>query len=105
LESLIRYIDRAMPEDDPDKCIGKEAEAVGRYIYNAFYSREARLRKNPPRVELVRLTNRQYVNSVADLIKHFTGKDGAPGEERGLQATYYNRSDFNAKNKAFDRVD
>jgi cytochrome c len=85
LEKLTRYIEKAMPEDDPGKCVGADAVAVARYIYDAFYSREARIRKNPPRVELVRLTNRQYANTVADLLKHFIGPDGAPTEERGFQ--------------------
>src|SRR5262245_36595230 len=48
VEKLTRYIDKNMPDDAPEKCIGPDAEAVGRYIYDAFYSREARLRKHPP---------------------------------------------------------
>ena len=105
LEKLTRYIDKAMPEDDPGKCVGEDAAAVARYIYDAFYSREARIRKNPPRVELVRLTNRQYVNTVADLLKRFTGPDGAPTDERGLQAVYYDAKDFNGDKKLLERVD
>src|SRR2546426_9528836 len=73
LEKLTRYIERNMPDDDPGKCVGENAAAVARYIYDSFYSREARSRSNKaPRVELVRLTNLQYLNSVADLIKGFT---------------------------------
>src|SRR5262245_65346242 len=71
VEKLTRYIDKNMPDDAPDKCVGPDAEAVARYIYDAFYSREARLRNHPPRVELARLTNRQYLNTVADLLKRF----------------------------------
>src|SRR3954465_8922779 len=63
LEKLTRYIDKNMPDDAPEKCVGPDAEAVARYIYDAFYSREARVRNHPPRVELVRLTNRQYLNT------------------------------------------
>src|SRR2546430_2097422 len=77
IEKLVRYIDKNMPDDAPEKCQGPDAEAVARYIYDAFYSREARLRNHPPRVELVRLTNRQYLNTIADLLRHFTGSDGA----------------------------
>src|SRR3954470_23319046 len=44
IEKLTRYIDKNMPDDDPDKCVGPDAEAVARYIYDAFYSREARAR-------------------------------------------------------------
>jgi hypothetical protein len=105
LEKLTRYIDRNMPDDNPGKCVGEDAAAVARYIYDSFYSREARLRKNPPRIELLRLTNRQYVNSVADLLKHFTGKDGALTEERGLKATYFHAREFNGEKKLFERVD
>ena len=105
VEKLTRYIDRAMPDDDPGKCVGEDAAAVARYIYDSFYSREARLRKNPPRVELVRLTNRQYVNTVAELLKHFTATDGPPGSEQGLRAVYYNAKDFNGDKKLLERVD
>src|SRR5882724_6249039 len=66
LEKLTRYIDKSMPDDAPEKCVGPDAEAVARYIYDAFYSREARVRNHPPRVELVRLTNRQYLSTIAD---------------------------------------
>src|SRR6266481_75756 len=68
LEKLTRYIDKSMPDDAPEKCVGPDAEAVARYIYDAFYSREARVRKNPPRVELVHLTKRQYAHTVADVL-------------------------------------
>src|SRR6266576_2267491 len=96
LEKLTRYIEKAMPDDDPGKVAGEDATAVARYIYDAFYSREARLRKSPPRVELVRLTNRQYVNTVADLVKHFTGRDATASGDRGLRASYYNSRNINS---------
>ena len=44
IEKLTRYIDKNMPDDAPGKCVGSDAEAVARYIFDAFYSREARLR-------------------------------------------------------------
>ena len=89
LEKLAHYIDRKMPDDDPGKCAGPQAEAVARYIYGEFYSREARARKHPARVELARLTNRQYVLVVADLLQQFQGPVAAVKETRGLRATYY----------------
>src|SRR5215470_9805524 len=94
-----------MPDDAPGKCTGANAKAVAGYIYSAFYSREARARNHPARVELTRLTNKQYLNTVADLLKHFTGPDPKPSLERGLEATYYNSRNFNDKKKAFDRTD
>ena len=103
LEKLTRYIERNMPDDAPGKCVGANAAAVARYIYDAFYSREARARNHPVRVELARLTNKQYLNAVADLLKHFSEPEPSPGADRGLQATYYNSKGF--EEKAFDRTD
>jgi hypothetical protein len=107
IERLTRYIDKYMPEDAPEKCNGPEAEAVARFIYEAFYSREARVRNNPPRIELVRLTNRQYVNTVADLIGFFGGRndDGGGRGEPGLRATYYNSRDFRGNRRVKERID
>jgi Protein of unknown function (DUF1592)/Protein of unknown function (DUF1588)/PA14 domain/Cytochrome C oxidase, cbb3-type, subunit III len=97
IEKLSRYIDKNMPDDAPEKCVGPDAAEVARYIYDTFYSREARARNHPARVELVRLTNRQYVHTVADLIKSFTGSDDTVGDERGLRAIYYASRGFNRK--------
>jgi hypothetical protein len=104
IEKLTRYIDKNMPEDDPDKCVGAEADAVAHYIYDAFYSREARSRNQPARIELVRLTNRQYVNTVADLLKSFGGNDDALGTERGLRANYQPRRAMRDR-KSIERID
>jgi hypothetical protein len=106
LEKLTRYIERNMPDDAPGTCTGAAAADVAKYIYDAFYSAEARLRNTkPPRVELARLTNRQYLNSVADLLKEFTGTDAAPSNEQGLRATYYNSRNLNDDNEVIERVD
>lgn len=106
IEKLSRYIDRNMPEGAPEKCVGKDAEAVAQYIYDEFYSREARARKHPPRVELVRLTNRQFLNSVSDLVNYFASQEmRAVGTERGLKATYYNARGFNRDKVIHERLD
>ena len=106
IEKLTRYIDKNMPDDAPEKCAGPDAEAVARYVQDAFYSREARARNHPARVELVRLTNRQYLNTVADLLRRFTGGDTAPGEEHGLKGNYRPRSrQGEPEHKNFDRID
>ena len=41
IEKLTRVITRTMPDDDPKKCIGDEAERVARYIFDAFYAPDA----------------------------------------------------------------
>lgn len=106
LEKLSRYIDKNMPEDKPEVLDAEQSAAVARFINEAFYSREARARNHPARVELVRLTNRQYVNTVADLVKSFSGKDSAEKAEHGLKASYrsrFPRSEEGRKN--IERVD
>src|SRR6266487_2130814 len=106
LEKLTRYIDKNMPDDAPEKCVGEDAAEVARYIYDAFYSTEARTRYHPPRVELARLTNRQYVHTIADLIKSFGANDDLPGQERGLRGNYRPRTrKGQEEGKSFDRVD
>ena len=103
IEKLTRYIDQNMPEEAPEKCVGPDAVAVARYIHDTFYSREARARNHPARVELVRLTNRQYVNTVADLLGRFGGGEKPEAGEPGLRATYFATRNFN--NKIETRVD
>src|SRR5262245_24615246 len=35
---LTRLIDRTMPQDDPQSCVGEDARLVADYIYHEFYS-------------------------------------------------------------------
>jgi hypothetical protein len=89
VEKLTRYIDKNMPEDKPGKCVGPDADAVARYIYDAFYTKEARARNNPARVDLVRLTNRQYLNTATDLLRELQGGElKLLSSQHGLQASY-----------------
>jgi hypothetical protein len=90
-EALARYIDRTMPEDDPDKTTAEDSKLIAAYIYDAFYSPAAQARNNPPQIELTRLTTEQFRNSVMDLIGRFRmgpGFDRPIGAEQGLKATY-----------------
>ncbi|MBG87611.1 MAG: hypothetical protein CMO80_12020 [Verrucomicrobiales bacterium] len=107
LTSLTRRIERTMPEDNADKCVGEDAKAVAGYIYHLFYSEAARARKTPARVELNRLTVAQYRNSIADLVLGFRGSIDIR-QERGLKGSYYGsyRLDPNKKGMGhFNRVD
>jgi hypothetical protein len=106
LDRLKRYIQRNMPDNDPGKLSAEEAAAVAQYVYEDLYSRDARERSaKAPRIELVRLTNRQYLNSVADLLQSFTGRDVAPSTAHGLQSAYYNSKGFSEGKKLIERVD
>ncbi len=101
---LTEVISSTMPEGEADKCVGEDAVAVSKYIFDAFYSPLAYARVKPPRVDLQRLTNRQYENAVADLIGSFVGV-GQPDEKRGLQAQYFNDRRFRREKRVIERVD
>jgi mono/diheme cytochrome c family protein len=106
LASLSRYIDRKMPEDKPEILNAEESQRVAEYIYGAFYSAEARAKNTPaPKPAFARLTNRQFRESVADLLGSF-GQATQPGEGRGLKAQYFDSDGMNKKaRKAFERED
>ncbi len=104
VERLARRIHRTMPEEDPDLCVDDDATLVAAYIHQAFYSSEARGFEAKPRVELSRMTVRQYANSVADLIGGFRWRRES-GDERGLEAEYYAARNFRREKRAFGRVD
>jgi len=91
LEALARKIEKTMPEDNEDACVGTDAKAVAAYIYDAFYSPMAQMRVNPPAKDLARLTVPQHRNSVTDLVGRFRmgpGFDRPVGGEHGLKASY-----------------
>jgi len=105
LASLIRYIEKQMPDDKPGTCVGENAKQVSAYIYEAFYSPEAQLRSNPPRVELTRLTVGQYRTTIADLIATIQNVS-KPEDGRGLKAEYFNdKRGFNGKKRVIDRIE
>ena len=86
---LAKYISASMPEEDPDSCIADEAEAVAKFIYDGFYSAKAQARLNSARIELSRLTVRQYRESVAELVGTFRRDFYIPKEKRGIRAKYF----------------
>ena len=106
VDQLAKFIAKTMPEDDPGTCVGEDAEKVAAYIYDAFYSKTAQARNKPPRIELSRLTVRQYRNAVADLIGSFR----APGQwddPSGLHGEYFKTQRFRQarSDRIIDRVD
>jgi len=86
---LARLIAKTMPEDAPGECVGEDADKVAAFIYEAFYSKAAQARNKfqPPRIELSRLTVRQYRNAVTDLIGSFR-TPGRWDDQRGLKGEY-----------------
>lgn len=102
LEDLAGRIERTMPEDEEHLCVGEEAKAVAAYVYDAFYSVEARARNTPARIDLSRLTVPQYRNSIADLLLAFRGEVNV-GEEHGIKGSYFGDRSFNERKEFRDQ--
>jgi Protein of unknown function (DUF1592)/Protein of unknown function (DUF1588)/PA14 domain/Cytochrome C oxidase, cbb3-type, subunit III/Protein of unknown function (DUF1585) len=101
---LAKFIAKTMPEDAPGECVGDDAERVSSYIYDAFYSKAAQARNKPPRIELSRLTVRQYRHTVADLIGSFR-TPGVWNDQRGLKGDYSKRRGRGGASAGLKRLD
>jgi cytochrome c5 len=104
IKELARLIAKTMPKDDAGTCTGEEADKVAAYVFDAFYSPAAQLRNQPPRIELARLTVRQYRNAVTDLLGSFRGEPRLE-QERGLKGEYFKSRNFNKNERIIERVD
>jgi len=85
---LARFIHESMPPGADPPLPMADSRLVAEYIHGAFYSPIARERNKPARVELSRLTVRQYRNAITDLVGSFRKAD-IMGEARGLRARYF----------------
>lgn len=104
LSQLTELIAKTMPESNPGSLSAKEAELVSAYVHEAFYSKLARERNRPARIELARLTVRQYRQALADLVGSFR-PPSQWGERRGLRGEYYSGRRFNPTNRIQERID
>jgi cytochrome c553 len=101
---LSKLIAKTMPEDDPGTCVGGDADKVAAYIYETFYSKAAQAKNKPPRIELSRLTVRQYRNAVAEIFGSFRSAPQTDGK-RGLHAEYFKTRRFRTNERLIDRLD
>jgi cytochrome c553 len=102
---LARFIAKSMPKDSDKKCSPEDAQKVAAYVYDAFYSKTAQERNRPPRIELSRLTVRQYRQVAADLIGTFRSP-ARWDQQRGLKGEYYKSRRFWVKDeRVIERVD
>ena len=94
-----------MPEDKPGTCVGDDARSVATFIFENFYSKAAQSRNKPPRIELSRLTVRQYRNALADLVGSF--RDPATWDEKshGLKGEYFKNKRIRDNDRIITRVD
>jgi hypothetical protein len=113
IAQLAAYIDQTMPDGEPEAVVGDDARAVAEYIHASFYSPIARDRNRPARPEVARLTARQYLQTLADLVGGFTGTPPRPvhgpgrpgGDQRGLKGEYFNSRSFDGKAQLGERID
>jgi hypothetical protein len=101
---LAALIDKTMPEGEPEKLNAEQSQQVAAYIHEAFYSPAAQARSKPARVELSRLTVRQYQNAVSDLVGSFRPANVWPAE-RGLKGQYYKGRQPGQGDRIIDRLD
>ncbi len=104
VSELSKYVDQTMPEGSPEDCAGEDAEVVTAYLYQAFYSRAAQRRNNPPDIEFSRRTVGQYQNSVRDIVKAFRGAPWV-GEKRGFRAQYYDTRELGKGKPLIERLE
>ena len=102
---LQEIVEKTMPEDDPDACVGQDAADVAAYIYDNFYSPSSRLSRQSARVELARMTVPQYRNTIADLMLSVRSAQPSHIEGNGLQATYYKSRKLNSEEELLQRID
>jgi len=100
---LAKFIGQTMPPG-PKKATTAEAQTVAAYVHGAFYSPVAQARNRPPRVDLSRLTVRQYRNALADLIASFR-PPARWDERRGLRGVYFRGRGFRGNERVVERVD
>jgi cytochrome c553 len=105
VDQLARFIAKSMPKNADKKCTGEDAQKVAVYIYEAFYSKTAQERNKPPRIELSRLTVRQYRQVAADLIGTFRGP-AQWDKQRGLKGEYFKSRRLGRRNdRVLERID
>lgn len=104
VQELAKLIGKTMPEDAPETLTAEQAESVAKYIHETFYSKIARERNRPARIDLARLTVRQYRLAVADVVEH-KQTSGWWGDKRGLKGDYFNFKHWRNDKKALDRID
>jgi|GEM_PF-5382335 len=101
---LAEVIRKTMPEDRPNTLSLEDARAVAGYVHDAFYSPVARERNRPARIELSRLTVKQYRQSVADLVGGFRATFKW-SDERGLRGEYFSGRRISPRTRVLERID
>ena len=102
---LAKVIEETMPKEDPGSLSAADAFAVSSYIHELFYSSIARERNRPARIELSRLTVKQYRNSMMDLVGSFRPAAVSSDKTKGIRGEYFKTRNFNKGDLAESRID
>ncbi len=105
VSELTKLISDTMPEDAPDSCVGEQAIAVAEFIFDHFYSVEARTRHSKNSSQLQRRTVRQYKNAILDLILSLQNSEMPAIVEKGLTARYFGWERERGDRKIADQID
>lgn len=104
IADLAQYVAETMPETDPSLVVGDDATTVAKYIYDRFYSPAAQKKLTAARIDLSRLTVRQYQESVADIVGSFL-EPHWNASERGLKAHYFAARNWTDERRLSEQVD
>jgi hypothetical protein len=104
IAQLAQLIAKTMPKDDVGSCSAEDAQSVAAYIFDAFYSPAAQIRNSPPRIEMSRLTVKQYRNAVSDLVGSFRWEPKWENQQ-GLKGEYFKSRRMNGDQRFIERVD
>ena len=91
---LAKVIEETMPKEDPGSLKAHESLDIANFMQQNFYSLIAREKNRPARIELSRLTVRQYRNSVMDLVASFRAQTKID-PINGLKGEYFKGRSFN----------
>ncbi|QDT97255.1 DUF1592 domain-containing protein [Gimesia aquarii] len=105
LAELSMLIHETMPEEDPETCQGEEAKRVAEYVFKRFYTKDSQSANQSARVQLSRLTVRQYLYTTADLMANFLGHARTTNQKRGLNAEYYDSRSLRRDKRILQRID
>lgn len=105
LVELTTLIEETMPEEDPELCRGDDAKQVAQYVLQRFFTNKKQDTGNSSRIQLSRLTVRQYLYTTSDLLAYFLGNAKVTSKEQGLRAEYFSSRNFKGDKRVEKRID
>ena len=105
LPELTDLIHKTMPPEPRPKIVEAEARDVAQFVFTEFYARGATSAHRAPRIQLSRLTARQYRYAIADIMTSFRGSTGPWDDQRGLKGSYNTTAPNGEGKHVFERLD